>query len=86
MPGADKELRKKALGLEPLVMLGKNGLDTAQIEELKTQLKRKKLIKVRMLKSFVSGKNRKALAAEIAGQTNSEIIYAVGSVIVLRKK
>ena len=48
MAGADKELRKKALGLEPLVMLGKNGLDTAQIEELKTQLKRKKLIKVRM--------------------------------------
>jgi RNA-binding protein len=80
------ELKLKAKSLEPIVRIGKNGLTEGIVNEMIRQLKKKKLIKVKLLKSFVQDKSRKELANEISSATNSEVIDSVGFVVVLRKK
>jgi len=86
MSKQDKDFRKKAVKLTVSIQLGKNGLDETQIAEIINQLKKKKLIKVKMLKSFVEGKSRKELIKNILNRTDSELVYNTGFVIGLRKK
>jgi len=55
------------------------------IKEIKKQLNKKKLIKVKLLRAFVKGKDKKLIANKIAEETNSKLIDMVGFVIVLYK-
>ena len=80
------QLRSKAKLLEPVIRIGKNGLSEGAVEEIKKQLKKKKLIKIKILKSALISQNRKELAKELSEKTNSEIIEQVGLIIVLNKK
>ena len=70
--------------LEPLIIIGKNGITDNTIENIKKALEKRKLIKVKMLKSFIKDKNRKEIAGMIADKTNSRVIQQVGFVVVLR--
>lgn len=78
-----KQMRSKAKLLEPMVRIGKNGLTEASINEIKKQLKKKKLIKIKLLKSI---EDRKKLAKEIAEKTDSVLIESVGFVVVVYKR
>jgi RNA-binding protein len=82
----DRELKAKAQRLEPIMRIGKNGVTDNIIDELKNHLKRRKLIKIKLLKSFSETNDKKKVAAEIAEKTNSEIISHVGFTVVLWKK
>lgn len=79
-------LRSKAKTLEPIVRIGKNGLTEGTVNEIKTQLKKKKLIKIKLLKSFIQDQNKKELTKKIESLTDSEIIESVGFILVLYKK
>jgi len=81
----NKKLKEKAKTLEPVIRIGKNGLTENTIKEIKKQLNKKKLIKVKLLRAFISDKNKKEVAKEIAQKTNSQLIDLVGFVIVLYK-
>jgi len=80
-----KLLREKGKHLKPTVWLGKNGLTQTQLDEINKQLKKRRLIKVKILKSLRENIKRKELAAEIAEKTNSTLIDVVGSMVVLKK-
>jgi RNA-binding protein len=80
------ELRRKAMVLEPVIRIGKNGLTEGAIAEIKKLLKKYKLIKIKMLKGFAMDKNKKTVAREIAEKTDSELVQQVGFVVVLYKK
>lgn len=80
------ELKAKAIALEPVVRIGKSGLTDSVIGEIKKHLEKKKMIKVKMLKSFAGARDRKELAEEIAEKTGSSVIHMVGFVVVLLKK
>ena len=80
------QLVKEAKLLEPVLRIGKSGLTEGAINEIKKQLKKKKLIKIKLLKPALAGKNRKEFAKEIAEKTDSELIQQVGFVAVLSKK
>ncbi len=80
-----KELKNKAKLLEPTIRIGKNGLTESQINEIKKQLNKKRLVKIKLLKSCIAGKDRKDIAGQIAEKTNSAIIEQVGFVFVLYK-
>ena len=80
-----RKLRENAKRLEPAVRIGKNGLTDGAINEIKRQLEKKELVKVKLFKSFVENKNRKSVAEDIAEKTDSAIIDHVGFVIVLKK-
>ena len=80
-----KELKERSKELEPILRVGKNGLGEGQINEIKRTLQLKKLIKVKILKSFFEGKDKQALAQELAEKTNSVLIDNVGNIVVLYK-
>ena len=80
------QLVEKAKYLEPAVRIGKSGLTEGTVNEIKRQLKNKKLIKIKLLKAFIEDKDRKEIAKLIAEKTNSELIHQVGFVVVLYKK
>jgi len=79
------KLRNKAKHLEPLLRIGKNGLTAGVITELQRQLKKKKIIKVKFLKSFIENRDKKDIACQISKKTNAQIIDLVGNVLVLYK-
>ena len=81
-----RKLAEKAREIEPVLRIGKNGITEGIIEEIKMQLKKKKLIKIKFLKSAMEDIDKKALALRIAEDTNSELIDQVGFVIVLHKR
>jgi len=81
-----QKLVEQAKFLEPILRIGKSGLTPGAIEEIKKQLKKRKLIKLKFLKPALEGKDRKELAKEIAEKTGSELIHQVGFVVVLYKR
>ena len=81
-----KELKSKAMALEPIIIVGKSGLTDSVIKEIKIQLKKRKLIKIKFLRSIVKEKGKKELAKELADTTGSKIIIQVGFVVVLYKE
>jgi len=81
-----KELKSKAMNLEPIIWVGKSGITEEIIKEIKIQLQKKKLIKIKLLKSIIEKKGKKELAKNLAEKTDSRIITQVGFVVVLYKK
>jgi RNA-binding protein len=81
-----KELKAKAMALEPIVRIGKSGLTDTVVAEIKKQLDQKGLIKIKMLKSFVGRDDKKESAMKIAEKTNSKLVHSVGFVVVISKK
>ena len=81
---ARKELIRRALEIEPTVHVGKDGVDDALNNEVVQQLKKKRLIKIRVLNNAES--DTRDVAEEIAAATNSVIVDVRGGVIVLTDK
>lgn len=50
---------------EVKVQTGKNGINEGLVEEIKKHLKAKKTVKVKFLKAFIKGKDRKKVAEEL---------------------
>ena len=76
-----EKLKDKAKALAATIQIGKNGLNSSQIEEIKKQLKKRKLIKIKMLSSFIKGKDKKEMAQKLASATDSKLIDSVGFVV-----
>ena len=79
------ELKSKSKLLRPIVRIGKNGIDETQIDEIKKHLKKRKLIKIKLLKSSRK-ESIKEIAKEVAEKTNSILVDVIGFVFVLYKK
>ncbi len=83
-----KKFKNKAKGIEVTVKIGKSGLTHNLVNEIKKQLKTLKLVKVKMLRSFIDegDKNKKDLAKDIAEKCKAELVDSVGFVVVLYKR
>lgn len=81
-----KELRSKARTMTATMSIGKVGLTEPVIEEIKKQLRQKKLIKIKMLQSLAQDKDKDAVATELVEKTDAVLIDRVGFVIVLAIK
>jgi len=79
-----KDLKVQSHNLEPTVMVGKAGITDQTIAEIQAQLKKKRLIKVKLLKS--AREEMKEQAQTLAQQTNSTLVRQVGGIIVLYKE
>ena len=80
-----KMLRAKAHVLQPALRIGKNGITEGLIKEIASQLKKKKLIKVKLLKSSLEGKQDRAIALEVATRSGATLIHHVGHIVTLYK-
>ncbi len=70
--------------LEPAIIIGKAGITENTIKQIKTIMKKKKVIKVKFLASAIKG-NKKELAKELAEKTNTRIVHTVGFIVVLER-
>lgn len=80
-----QKLQRDAAQLQPVLHIGKAGIEGV-VEELKQQLKMKKMVKVKFLKTALAEKGRHELADDLATLTNSELIEVRGNTAVYRRK
>ncbi len=80
-----QEHRKSATAIEPALQIGKSGIE-AVVDELRTQLKNKKLIKVKFLKTALHEGDKNEMAEKLAKMTGSELIEVRGNTAVFRRK
>ncbi|MDO8725649.1 MAG: YhbY family RNA-binding protein [Candidatus Methanoperedens sp.] len=80
-----QEHRKSATALEPALQVGKSGTG-AVVDELKIQLKKLKLVKVKFLKSAYFEGDKNELSEKLANMTGSELIEVRGNTAVFRRK
>jgi RNA-binding protein len=81
---AKKELMRRALEINPTVHVGKDGLKEGLFEEIKNQLKKNRLIKVKVLSNAES--ETKEIADAVSEATDSVIVDVRGSVVLLTDK
>ncbi|MBW3015712.1 YhbY family RNA-binding protein [Candidatus Woesearchaeota archaeon] len=77
------QLRSRARVLKPTLQIGKQGLTPQIINELKLQLKARKLVKIKLLRSAADDKEE--ILNILVNQTSSTLIQKIGNVIVLYK-
>lgn len=83
-PVRRKELKAQAHGLDPVVLIGGNGLTPAVLKEIDISLKAHELIKV-----HVAGEDkdtRAAMMAEICGSLGAEPVQLIGRMLVLYRE
>jgi RNA-binding protein len=81
---AKKELMRRALEIDPTVHVGKDGVDENLNNEVVQQLKKRRLIKIKVLNNAEA--ETKTVAEEIAAATDSVIVDVRGGVIILTDK
>lgn len=81
---ARKELIRRANELNPTVHVGKDGLDQGVYDEINNQLKKNRLIKIKVLSN--SDDNAKDTAETIAEVTGAVVVDVRGGVIILTDK
>lgn len=73
--------------LESAVRIGKNGITPASILEIKKNLKKSKIIKIKLLKTAFEDRDQKVLLAQsIATQTKTTVQSIIGNTIVIARK
>jgi len=78
----DHELRKEAHDLDVTVWVGKSGID-AVTEELRGQLKDRKLVKIKFLRAARGTDDTEELADELAEKVDAELVETRGNTAVL---
>lgn len=81
-----RKLKAAAHALEPVAWVGKAGITPSVVEEIKKQLKKKSLIKVKLLRSAIGDERKKDFAKRLAEETGSSLVSQVGMVAVLHKE
>lgn len=73
-----QEKRAQAQSLDVTLQVGKNGITDATVAELKAQLHKKKLVKVRLLRSAREGDDEAVQADALAQATDSRLLERRG--------
>ena len=75
-----KYLRNQAHHLEPVVLIGKNGIKDGTIESINNVLQTRELIKIK----FREFKDEKlSLSEKIAELTNSQVVGVIGHTVII---
>lgn len=76
-----KELVKRGSTIDPTIHVGKEGVSDGVIEEIKTQVKRSKLIKVKVLPA--AGEDIKDVAMDIETRAGVKCVETRGFTVLL---
>ena len=79
-----KQLLPRCSSLKPVVMVGAKGVTDAVVAELDVALSAHELVKVRV--NAADRDERRAMTATLAEGTGSELVHAVGHVVVLYRE
>lgn len=83
-----KELKKQARNLKPMLVIGKEGISQNSIENIKKNLAANKLTKIKISKNYLDENKlvKKDVANHIAKQLGATLIDLVGFVAVYYKR
>ncbi|NPA75168.1 MAG: YhbY family RNA-binding protein [Euryarchaeota archaeon] len=73
------------MNIDATIRVGKNGLTEGVIEEIRAQLKNRKIVKIKFLKNS-EREDMKALAERIAGEVGGTVVDVRGFTITIEKK
>lgn len=79
--GTERELKRRGGGLKPTIHVGKDGVTEGLIEEVKLQIKKNKLVKVRLLPSAEG--SREEISRDIASKSGSRLVEIRGNTVLL---
>jgi len=68
-----------------IVRIGKAGITDTIIAEIKKQIRKRKVLKVKFLPAHAAGKDKKAFAKELAEKTGTQLASQIGFVAVLKE-
>jgi len=69
----------------PTILIGKAGVTQQCLNEIKKQLDKNKMVKAKLLKTALAGKETKALVMDIAQKTESTLVEIRGHTFMLYK-
>jgi RNA-binding protein len=78
--------RKIARAMKPTIQVGKNGINDSLILEIKKQVKKRSIIKIKFLKNFSEVNNVKESFEYIIKKTGTFLVYSIGNTLVISKK
>lgn len=78
-------MRKKARFLLPIIRIGKKGVNQLQILEIRKLLKKKRVVKIKVLKSADLSKKDKIIE-EVIQKTESQLINKIGNAFTIYKE
>ena len=81
-----KKLRGIGTTLNAKFNIGKNGITDNVVSNIKNELKKESLVKIRILKNYIEDKDKKAIAQELVDKTNSRLVQFIGFTVVLTRK
>ncbi len=85
-PGKKRYVKRMLREESPTVRIGKEGASREIIMEIERQLKKNKMVKVKILKAGLAEDGTKQTALDIAAQTKSSIVEIRGHTFMLYKR
>lgn len=80
-----RKLRSKSKNMKPDIIIGKNGINEAVIRNIKTHIRTYGVIKIKILKTYIEGKDKKLIVSELAKKCEAKLVDFVGFTLVLAK-
>jgi RNA-binding protein len=79
-----KEIKRIGADLKPTIHVGKDGITDSLIEEVKLQVKTRKVVKIRLLPA--SGEDKDNIVKEISERSGAVLVDARGSIVLLTQQ
>lgn len=78
-------VKREVAGGKPTLWIGKSGVTPEVVGEVKKQLRKNEVVKIKILKKALEQTTVKALAKDLVDKTGSELIEARGHTLILYK-
>jgi len=84
--GMRRRIKRRLSGEKPTVWIGKSGVSQELLKEIKKQLDKREMVKIKILKSALEGDEAKQIASRIAEQTEASLVEVRGHTFMLYKR
>ena len=80
-----KSMQSESTTLAPSIIIGKSGLTDQVVANIKQELSKNKLVKLKILPAYISDKNKKEVFNEVIEKTGAKMVKIIGFTITLTK-
>ena len=81
-----RKISQKRLPSESTVRIGKMGVTEAQIKEILKQLKTRRKVRIKVLRSALTNDTLENIAQRISSETDSKVVQIIGHTFTLYKR
>jgi putative YhbY family RNA-binding protein len=81
-----KEMRQESKNMTPNMIIGKNGFTDTVVARIKEDLAKHKMVKLKILQTYISDKDKNEVFSDIATKTDAKIVDKIGFTLTLTRK